>query len=205
MGECARHRSRRQGGDGRARPRQLPQDLGGDGTPHPLPDPSGAPLPRGAPLRQGARPGGRAADRRPGGGDDDVEGGRPPWRLRRLRPELPRPHDRVCLLDSPRARRARLGAALLGRGADGGARGVHARDDARAREEGGRPHRRDVEAEGQPRFALRAARSRSAGTVGSPFFGRGFTCETVHCSGSLSGRKRRKRVPWRKRAFCHLS
>src|ERR687891_672463 len=68
-----------------------------------------------------------------------------------------------------------------------------------------RPDRRHVAAEGQPRFAVREARPRSAGTVGSPFLGRGRTCANVQSSGFLSGRKRRKRVPWRKRAFCHLS
>ena len=51
----------------------------------------------------GARAGGRAADRRPGRGDDDVEGRRPQRRLRGLRPERARPHDRLGLLDPPDA------------------------------------------------------------------------------------------------------
>ncbi len=76
-------------------------------------------------------PGGRAADRRPGRRDDDVEGGRPTRRLRRLRPELPRPHDRLRVLDPAHAGRPRLGAASLGRGRRRRARGVHDPDDAR--------------------------------------------------------------------------
>ena len=40
--------------------------------------------------------GGRAARRRPGRRDDDVEGGRPARRLRRLRPERARPDDRLA-------------------------------------------------------------------------------------------------------------
>ena len=59
--------------------------------------------------------GGRAASR-PGRGHDDLEGGRATRRLRRLRPERPRPHDRVRLLDPPDVGRARLGAASLGGG-----------------------------------------------------------------------------------------
>lgn len=54
------------------------------------------------------------------------------------------------------------------------------------------------------RSAQPARRSRPD-TVGSPGFGRGRTRSAVHCSGSLSGRKRRSRVPWRKRIPCHLS
>ena len=44
-------------------------------------------VPRGAAAGEGDGAGGRAADRRPGGGDDDLEGGRPARRVRRLRPE----------------------------------------------------------------------------------------------------------------------
>jgi bifunctional non-homologous end joining protein LigD len=105
----------------------------------------------------------------------------------------------------PRADTRVLRAASLGRGGRSRPGGVHAHDDARARGTRRRSHRRHVAAEGQPRPALREARARSAGTVGSPFLGRGRTCANVQSSGFLSGRKRRKRVPWRKRAFCHLS
>ena len=45
----------------------------------------------------------------------------------------------------------------------------------------------------------------SDSTVGSPRRRRGRTCAHVHSSGSLSGRKRRKRVPCRKRSPWSLS
>ena len=137
--------------------------------------------------------------------DDDLEGGRPARRLRRLRPERARPHDRVRVLDSPDEGRARLGAAPLERGGEGGPGGLHAGDHAGAREEGRRPEQGHVAAQGQPRAALRAPRPRSPATVGSPFFRRGRTWSTVHWEGSLSGRNRRNLVPWRKRCPCHLS
>ena len=111
-----------------------------------------------------------------------------------------RPPTRSAQCRTPASRATRVEGSAVRR-----AGGVHGSDDSCAGEESGRPHRRDVAAEGQPRFALRPARSRSPGTVGSPFFGLGRTWATVHWSGSLSGRKRRKREPWRKRPFCHLS
>ena len=125
--------------------------------------------------------------------------------VRRLRSELARPDDRVRVLGPPARGRPCLRSASLGRGGQRRPGGIHALDDARARGARRRPHRRHVAAKGQPRFALREARPSSAGTVGSPFLGRGRTCANVQSSGFLSGRKRRKRVPWRKRAFCHLS
>ena len=90
-----------------------------------------AALPGGAPVREGARAGGRAPDRRPGRGHDDLEGRRPQRRLRRLRPERPRPHDRLGVLDPPDSGRARLGAASLGRGPRRRPGRLHAGDDAR--------------------------------------------------------------------------
>ena len=53
------------------------------------------------------------------------------------------------------------------------------------------------------RYELGAARSDS--TVGSPRRRGGRTWRHVHCSGSLSGRKRMNLVPWRKRFFSSLS
>ena len=161
VGVRARDRARRAGGDGRARPRLVPEDLRRDRAAHPRADPAGAAVPGGAPVREGARRGGRAARRRPGRRDDDLAGGRPERRLRRLRPERARPDDRVGLLGAADAGRARLGAAGLGRGA--------ALDPARftvetMREriaEGRRPDRRDVAAQGEPAAALRAARPRA--------------------------------------------
>jgi hypothetical protein len=94
------------------------------------------------------------------------EGGGPARRLRRLWPELARPHDRVRLFDSPDEGRAGFGAASLGGGRSRRARGVHAHDDAGAREEGGGSHHRDV-AEDEPRPALREARSRTTHSVGA--------------------------------------
>ena len=114
-------------------------------------------VPRRAPAREGARRGGRAPHRRPGGRDDDVAGRRSRRRLRRLRPERARPHDRVRVLGAPDAGRARLGAAALGRGRDRRAGGVHARDDARADRGGRRP---DARACGAAR--RRCARASSA-------------------------------------------
>ena len=73
----ARDRARRAGGDGRARPRVVPEDLRRDRSPHPRADQAGARVPGGAPLREGAGGGGRAARRRPGGRDDDVARRRP--------------------------------------------------------------------------------------------------------------------------------
>jgi hypothetical protein len=129
------------------------------------------PSPRRGIWRQGSLGSCRCGspDRRPGRGHDDVEGRRPARRLRRLRPELPRPHDRVRLFDSPDDGRAGLGAASLGGGWSRRAGGVHARDDARAREEGGRPHRRDVAAEDEPCPALREAPSRTTHPVGAGY------------------------------------
>ena len=102
--------------------------------------------------------GGRAAGRRPGGRDDDVEGGRPRRRLRRLRPERARPHDRLGVLGAPDARRARLGAAPVGRGRDRRAGGVHAADDAGADRRRRRPDARHVAQPTVPAPPLREAR-----------------------------------------------
>ena len=108
-----------------------PKTSGATGLAHPRADQARAALPRGASLREGARRGGRAAHRRPDGRDDDLARRRPHRRLRRLRPERPRPHDRVGLLGAADARRARVGAARVGRGAGRRPGRVHDRDDAR--------------------------------------------------------------------------
>ena len=72
--------------------------------------------PRGAPRRRDPRPGGRAAGARLATAQV-VEGGARRERLRRLQPEREGPHGRVGLLGPPAARRPRVDAAGLGRGA----------------------------------------------------------------------------------------
>ena len=106
--------------------------------------------------------GGRAAHRRPGDRDDDVARRRSRRRVRRLRPERARPHDRVRVLGAADAGRARLGAAPLGRGRGRRAGGVHARDDGGA-DRGGR--RSDARHVAQPAVAaqpVREARPRAS-------------------------------------------
>ena len=161
VGVRARDRARREGGDGRARARVVPEDLGRDRPAHPRADPAGAAVPGGAAVREGARGGGRAARRRPGRGDDDLEGRRPARRLRRLRPERPRPDDRRGLLGAADAGRASLGTAGMEGGRALGPGTLHGQDDAQADRQGRRPDRRHVAAQGQPAAPLRAARPRS--------------------------------------------
>ena len=85
---------------------------------------------RGAPRRAGVRARGRAARARPG--DEQVVEGRAPRRLPRLQPEREGPHDRRRLLGAADARRARVGAARLGRDRRLRAGRLHAGDDAGA-------------------------------------------------------------------------
>src|SRR5207244_58164 len=61
MGQRADDRARREGCHGRARARELAEDLRLDGDPHPRADRPGAAVPRGTPVREGVRAGGRAA------------------------------------------------------------------------------------------------------------------------------------------------
>ena len=70
-----------------------------------------------------------------------VEGGARRERVRRLQPEREGPHGRVGVLDPSAARRARLDAARLGRGARQPPRAVHGPDGARAVRRARRPRR----------------------------------------------------------------
>ena len=85
---------------------------------------------RGAPRRAGARARSRAARAR--ARDEQVVEGRAPRRVPRLQPEREGPHDRRRLLGAADARRARLGAARLGRDRRLRSRRLHAGDDAGA-------------------------------------------------------------------------
>ena len=115
---------------------ELPQDVGGDRTPHLGADPSGPPLPPGPGLRQGTRAGGGAAGGRRGRRHHPLEGGGAPRRPRGLRAERARPDDRLRLLDPAHVGRTRLGPAPLGGRSRGRSGRLHARDDARARRGG---------------------------------------------------------------------
>ena len=154
----AEDRARRQGRDGRARAEELPEDVRVDRAPHPRADQAGARFPRSAAAGEGDGAGGRAPDRRPAGGDDDLEGGRSARRVRRLRPELAGPDDRVGVLDQADRGCAGLGAARLGRGSDGQAGAVHVDDDAEADRRGRRSDQGDVALQAQPDPALLEAR-----------------------------------------------
>src|SRR5439155_1388820 len=103
MAVRAGDRPRRPRGDGGAWARRVPEDVGGHRPAHHGADQAGAELSRRAPLREGPRRGGGAADRRPGGRDHDVARRRTPWRFCRLRPELARQDDCVCVLGAPDA------------------------------------------------------------------------------------------------------
>ena len=125
----------------------------------------------------------------------------------------------VRVLGPPHARRARLGAALVGRGRSGRAGGVHARDDARADRSGRRPDARDVAATRRPSAAASEAElglerqprrspttPKSARRPSVAFGSRGGrSSRHVQSSGSLSSRQRMNFVPWRKRLPCTLS
>ncbi len=200
--------------DGRAGPPELSEDVGRDGAA----TSSRRSGPSSASPRCGGSP--RHSRRRSSGGSTTRT-----WRRRRGRwptgaasssttaRTRATGRSRPPTRSGPTPGRPRLGATRVGRGAGRRAGGVHASDDARPGEEGRRPHRRDVEAEGEPRFRASRSSASSRSTSdrggrrrsGRPSAGCGCTWSTVHCSGSLSGRKRRKLEPWRKRPFCHLS
>ena len=75
----------------------------------------------------------REVERRaPALGDEQVVEGRAPRRVPRLQPERQGPHDRQRVLGAAHARRARVGAADVGRDRRVRARRLHARDDAGA-------------------------------------------------------------------------
>ena len=211
MGVRPRDRARREGGDGRARARVVPEDLRRDRAAHPRADQAGAAVPGGAPVREGARGGGRAAHRRPGGRDDDLARRRPGRRLRRLRPERARPDDRVRLLDPAGRRRARLGAASAG---------TRSRPSTRRRSRS-KTMRERIDEVGDPMPGCGGAPSRSgraSSSSASELTRRatrrrrrfaaaraGRSSRQVQSSGSLSSRQRISFVPWRKRLPCTLS
>ena len=206
-------RARRPRGDGRARPRELPQDLGRDRAAHPRRRSgrsSGSPRCAASRRRSRRRSSGasttRTSRRRRGRWPTAAASssttartpatGRSPRPTRSGRRRTPAPRRRSTGTRWPSVDPAAFTIQTM-------------RDRV---DEGRRPHRRDVEAQGEPDPALREARPRAAGyrlsrsaTVGSPFFGFCSTWATVHWSGSLSSRKRSSFVPWRKRCFCHLS
>ena len=99
-----------------ARPALLPEDVRRDGLHILAPIKPDLPFPDVRRFAKAAGAGGRAARRRSGGRDDDVACRRSRRRVRRLRPERPRPDDRGGVLRAADAGRARLGAAPVGRG-----------------------------------------------------------------------------------------
>ena len=156
----ARDRRRRARGDGRTRARVVSEDVRRDGAAHPRADQAGAPLPGRAPLREGAGRGGRAANRRPGGCDDDVEGRRPARRVRGLRAERARPDDRERVLRAADGRCARVRAARVGRGAGRRAEAFTLETMRDAARRGRRPDERHV----APAAVARQPRSSSSGS-----------------------------------------
>ena len=107
----------------RPRPARLPEDLGLARHPRQRPDRAALDVHRGPPRRAGPGARGRAAHR---ARDLEVVEGGAPRRLRRLQPERPRPHRRLGLVGAPDARRPRLDAARVGRGARRRPDGAHA-------------------------------------------------------------------------------
>ena len=157
-------RARRQRGDGRARAALLPEDVRRDRPAHSRADQARDPIPGCAATREGARGRGGTPHRRPVDRDDDLACRRPRRRVRRLRPERARPHDRLRLLGAPDPGRSRVGAAPLGRGRGRRAGGVHARDDGGADRGGRRPDEGHVAKPAVASAAVREARSRSSCT-----------------------------------------
>ena len=119
-GRAGRARVARGGRAGR-----LAEDLGLARDPHQRPDRAALDVPGGPPGGARARP--RRGAARPGPRHLEVVEGGAPRRLPRLQPERQGPDGGVRLLRPAAARRARLDAADLGRGADRRGRGVHDR------------------------------------------------------------------------------
>ena len=110
----------------------------------------------------GARAGARGRAARARAGDEQVVEGRAARRVPRLQPERQGPHHRERVLGAADGRRARLGAADVGRGRRLRSRRLHARDDAVALRRGRRPSRRHRSASvlaRQPARALGASRA----------------------------------------------
>ena len=127
----------------RLRPRRLAEDLGLARHARLRAHRAALDVRRGAPRRAGAGARGRAA--RAGARHQQVVEGGAPRRVPRLQPEREGPHGGRRLLGAADARRARVGAADLGRARTLRARRLHARDDAGAVRRGRRPpcrHRR---------------------------------------------------------------
>ena len=96
----------------------LPEDLGRPRHPHLRPDRAALDVHRRPPRRDRVRARARAAAAR-SGDDQVVEGGARRAHLHRLQPERARPHDRLGLQRATQAGRAGVGAADLGRAAEG--------------------------------------------------------------------------------------
>ena len=112
------------------RPRRVAEDLGLARDPRLRAARTPLDVPRGPTGGARARARGRAA--RPGPRDQPVVEGGAPRRLPRLQPEREGPNRRLRVLDPPDARRARVGAARVGRGSRGRAGRVHDRHRAGA-------------------------------------------------------------------------
>ncbi len=206
----ARDRDGRQGGDGRARAGRVPEDLRRDRAAHPRADQAGARRSRTCATSR------RRWRRRSSGAIGDQAS-----RRRRGRS----PTASACSSTTARTRatgrsrraysirptpgRARLGAADAGtrcRDCDPATFTLQTMRE-RIAEVGDLTAgmwRRKVEPR-VPRFeqlGLEAAVDRRGRPGGA---GGGRTSRQVHCSGSLSSRKRSSRVPWRKRLPCTLS
>ncbi len=110
------------------RPRRVAQDLGLAGDPRLRAARTPVDVPRGPTRGAHARARGRTA--RPGPRHQSVVEGGAPRRLPRLQPEREGPNRRLRLLDPPDPRRARVGAARVGRGSRGRAGHVHDRHRA---------------------------------------------------------------------------
>ena len=125
----------------RPRARRVPEDERQAGHPRERADRAALDVPRVPARRRRARAGDRTPGTRPRH-VPVVEGGAA-RRVHRLQPERARPHRGVGVQRAADARRPRLGADRVGGGRRGGARGLHAPDDAGAAPRGGRPRRRD--------------------------------------------------------------
>src|SRR2546429_6408848 len=93
MAVCPRNRGRGARRDGGAWTRRLSEDVWRDGATCDDADQGGAAVPGGAALCESARGGGGTAGGRPGGGDADLAGCRPPRGVLWIRPETPRTTD----------------------------------------------------------------------------------------------------------------
>ena len=154
VGAGARGGARGRGDAPRLRAHRLAQDLGLARDARHRAHRAALELRRGAARGAGARARGRAA-RAAARHQQVVEGGAA-RRVRGLQPERQGPHRRVGVLGAADARRARLGAAQLGRGRQLRAGRLHAGDDAGALRRG----RRSARGDRRPRrLARRAARA----------------------------------------------